>query len=108
MRFQKCPQKKEKKAEIQFSSMTINQEENIRIQLLNVLFVKIPYIKNKYYWLEYEFDCHCVEMYQMSHYSLYIYDFKLCGKNKHNPRNISILQETQLTIRKSTLLRSIS
>ena len=53
MRFQKCPQKKIKKAEIQFSSMTINQEENIRTQLLNVLFVKIPYIKNKYYWLEY-------------------------------------------------------
>ena len=52
MRFQKCPQKKRKKAEIQFSSMTINQEENIRTQLLNVLFVKIPYIKNKYYWLE--------------------------------------------------------
>ena len=61
--------------------------------------VKIPYINYKYYGLE---------IVLMSHYSLYIYDFKLCGKNKHNPRNISILQETQLTIRKSTLLRSIS
>ena len=46
MRFQKCTQKREKRRKIKYSSMRItNQGENIRTQLLNVLFVKIPYIK---------------------------------------------------------------
>ena len=54
--------KKRNKVKIQYSSMKRNQGENIRTQLFNVLFVKIPCISYKYYGLENIFDCICVEI----------------------------------------------